>query len=64
MNSTCYRRRYQFCMGKSGYVDQIPTMKLFLKIIIAHSDALWRCIPSGASWKSMSLDLSPLWKAG
>ena len=39
-------------------------MKFFLNVLIARSTALQRFISWGASWKSMSLDLSYLWKAG
>ena len=31
-------------------------------MIIERSAALRRCIPRGASWKSMFLDLSSIWK--
>ena len=39
-------------------------MKLYLNFPISRSAALRPFIPLGASWKSMSLDSSYLWKAG
>ena len=38
-------------------------IKWSLNVIISRSAALWKCIPGGAGWKLMSLDLSYLWKA-
>ena len=38
--SACYNRISQFCMGKSRSVEQRPTMKWSLNVLIAHSAAL------------------------
>ena len=62
--STCSKRRSQFFMGDYGSVEQKPAMKWSLNMLIARSSVLWKCIPGGASWKSMSLALSSLWKEG
>ena len=58
------KRRYQFCMEKSGSVETIPMMKWSLNVLIECPVTLSRCIPGGASWKSMSLALIYLCKVG
>ena len=50
MIPSCSRRRFQFCIGKSGSVAQIPAMKWFLKVMMARSDELRLCMPRGGSW--------------
>ena len=40
--SACSKRRSQFCMGKSGYVEKIPAIKWYFNILIACSAALRR----------------------
>ena len=61
--SACSKRRSQFFMGKSRFVEKSPVMKWSLNVLIVRSDTLRQCIPRDDSWKSMFLALSSLWKS-
>ena len=67
-------RRHHKCSGKLGFTHS-AAMKWFLNVRIALSAALRRCMPGGASWKSISAStrncfrsvdasLSSLWSCG
>ena len=57
-------RPYQFCIRKSGSVENNPTMKWYFKVLMTLSAELYLSISGEAGWYLMFLSFSRYWNDG